>query len=1021
LGFHTQLWIVLTFCLFSYIRGAYELGEQSLWWDESLSHYRATQPFSFILSNKMHVTSGDVQVPFTPDQHPPLYFILLRFVISVSGDSEFAMRFLSLSMGVLVVPLLYQCGKWLFDPFGGVMAALLGALSPLYLWAQQEARPYALGTTLAVTSFYALMRALQELASEPPPNVGRVSVRLSLRPEPSSRAQAEELRPRGAHAEAIPDDQSTAPVETSRNGIPTTARWTRGLKWPGLYALSTAAMLATHYHSALLLPAECLILLLARARVKSEWHSDSRRRRLLVILAIMGIVAGGLIFRGLQVFPLRTKLPSYEFISLGTLLGDVFRSFPLGISGTKLVFFQWAITGLLLAALAITVVRPRSSSPPSLEHSHLDRPPRALHTIYVSICFALPIVAIYTISYVRPAYMNIRHLILASPFYLLLLAAGLSHAQRMLLYIPVGIGIGILLTGMLWSTHTYFVDPLYHKEDHRSWGRYLDKHVRPDDLVLINPGLSSELYFYYVTSPARWFGFPKLYEDDATTTRRLEDIVAQNDRVWLAQSMTPYWASLDNFAFRWLQEHTTRVAFATFDSSNTVVQAHVFRHEPPFLDALPGRVSSLALNFDDQLTLLGLSTTQDHAIAGQALQLSLYWSVTHSLDSDYRVTLSLGDDNGFTWASIDYAPRAGAYPTSHWPVGKIVRDDVDVNVPFGVPPGRYRLNVSVYPADRSGPALAAREVANGQLQGLIVPIGERDVVRPARPPLDNEISYTHRVRRRYGDVVLLGYDSGDRAYRAGDVILQDGYWRAVRWPRREFALSLKLVDQRGEVWATREFSPAGDYAVRQWVKGEVVRGQYRFRIPAHVPAGQYTLYLTPEGAGPYRDLWPWKKRVALNTFVVHPSTDERSFDIPPMQYKLDRNLDDRVVLLGYDLEAKTVRPGSVVSCTLYWRALQDMNQNYTVFNHLVAADGQTWGQWDNQPQRGTLPTTRWSPGQVVADAYQIPVAGDAPAGSLELRVGMYDLLTMNRLAVRDENGGVTGDYVVVTEVEVASP
>ena len=137
-----------------------------------------------------------------------------------------------------------------------------------------------------------------------------------------------------------------------------------------------------------------------------------------------------------------------------------------------------------------------------------------------------------------------------------------------------------------------------------------------------------------------------------------------------------------------------------------------------------------------------------------------------------------------------------------------------------------------------------------------------------------------------------------------------------------------------------------------------------------------------------------------------------------MQHELRVILDDQIELLGYDLGESTVRPGQVVSCTLYWRGLQEMDVNYTVFTHLTALDGTTWGQWDNQPQQGRSPTTRWVPGQVVADQYQIPLAQAAQTGPLALRVGMYDLLTMTRLPVLDGNGAIVGDSVTVAELEI---
>ena len=65
-----------------------------------------------------------------------------------------------------------------------------------------------------------------------------------------------------------------------------------------------------------------------------------------------------------------------------------------------------------------------------------------------------------------------------------------------------------------------------------------------------------------------------------------------------------------------------------------------------------------------------------------------------------------------------------------------------------------------------------------------------------------------------------------------------------------------------------------------------------------------------------------------------------------------------------------------------------------------------------------LPTTRWVPGQVVADSYEIPLSEDAPAGPLSLYVGMYDRLNMVRLPVLDEEGTTVGDAVIVATIEV---
>jgi hypothetical protein len=972
------LYIVVGLCLLSFGRGIYELGEQSLWWDESLSHYRATQPFSFILSNQIYLKSGQRDIR-TLDNHPPLYFMLLRVLVLAGGESEFTLRFLSLAAGTLVVPLLYLCGRRLFAPPSGVMAALLGALSPLYLWYQQEARPYALLTLFATVSFYALLRV-------------------------------------------------RAALDLPGKGL---ARWSIG------YVLAVIAMLTTHYLGFFLLSVEAILLAI------TWWQA---RRRLAWLVIGVGVVAVALLAWGLVALPEQAQLPGYNVIPLADLLADVFQQFTLGLYADALAPFRWAAIALLVAGTVLLLAQ-------RLPWEHLA---------FCLLGLLLPILETYAVSFVRPLYMNVRHVIFSSPFYYLLLGgiAGRSWSVRLrrppaLRGIRPGVAmtlwVAAVVAGMAWATTLHYSSPDHAKEDHRAWGRYLSRHVRPEDLVIVNPGPISELYTYYAertlpagrSLPARrslpagrslpaWFGLPFLGGDDRDTLAYLEQLPQRYDRVWVAHSSTPAWANPGNVPLTWLEAHALRTAFASFESPNTTVQAHGFLLNEPASDELPGGHATSAgcvpaqFSFDDELQLLCLDLPAEPVPAGEVLHLSLYWRAQRPLQRDYRVTASLvnsGDEAGetsvFTWSSHDYAPVSDAYPTSRWPVGRFVRDDADVDVPYGTPPGTYRLRLSVYPADRSGPALAVRDIATGELQGLIVAVAQVEVARPGQPPRPDKVDVEHVVSRRYGDLALLGHSNDGGTVHPGDVIRLDAYWKAVRAPRQDVAFRLQLVDGQGRVHVSRLVPPAGDYAPARWGKGEIVSGQYRLRVPIDAPEGAYTVYITPaqERAG-----WPWSvRRGPLSAIAVRAPEGERTFEVPPMQVTLRANLNDEVELLGYDLERATVQAGQVVSCTLYWRALGAIERSYTVFTHLTDADGRTWGQWDNQPQQGRAPTTRWIPGQVIADPYHIPVSADAPPGPLELRVGMYELRTMTRLPVRDADGVAIGDSIAVTELEVTGP
>lgn len=129
-----------------------------------------------------------------------------------------------------------------------------------------------------------------------------------------------------------------------------------------------------------------------------------------------------------------------------------------------------------------------------------------------------------------------------------------------------------------------------------------------------------------------------------------------------------------------------------------------------------------------------------------------------------------------------------------------------------------------------------------------------------------------------------------------------------------------------------------------------------------------------------------------------------------VQHPLHLNLDGQIELLGYDLSADQVGPGGTIELTLYWHELTELEEDYTVFVHLLgesynlASGSFLWGQKDNMPLGGTYPTSRWLENEVVIDRYAIAVQPDAPPGLYRIEVGMYLLETGQRLPVFDDRG-----------------
>jgi hypothetical protein len=103
-----------------------------------------------------------------------------------------------------------------------------------------------------------------------------------------------------------------------------------------------------------------------------------------------------------------------------------------------------------------------------------------------------------------------------------------------------------------------------------------------------------------------------------------------------------------------------------------------------------------------------------------------------------------------------------------------------------------------------------------------------------------------------------------------------------------------------------------------------------------------------------------------------------------------------IELLGATLPRTADSP---LHITLFWRTTQPVGKEYTVFVHVVAADGNMVGQWDQAPGAGAFPTSGWATDQLVVDDYQINLTIDQPPQ--HILVGLYDPQTGRRLAVME--------------------
>jgi hypothetical protein len=233
----------------------------------------------------------------------------------------------------------------------------------------------------------------------------------------------------------------------------------------------------------------------------------------------------------------------------------------------------------------------------------------------------------------------------------------------------------------------------------------------------------------------------------------------------------------------------------------------------------------------------------------------------------------------------------------------------------------------------------------------------------------------------------------------------------------DFSVYIHLFDAQGNAVGQWDAYPGnGLYPTRLWQTNEIVVDRYRVPVSldargpgvARVEVGLYRkstlqnlVARDPQG------------RVITPTIARFKTTGASSVVVQnPVEFKFG----DEIELRGYAL----TREGENLRVQLFWCALKTPREDYTVFAHLVDAQGKLVAQQDNEPQRGAYPTSFWDTGEMVGDEYVLPT----PRGEEHLEVGLYRARAGTRLSASgagDARTRAVNDYVRIENPAVVAP
>jgi hypothetical protein len=888
-------WAVVGMLLLAFALRAHILGVRELGFDEVASVYIAARGPVGLLA----YVRGAIR------EHPPFYYLLLSLWMPLAGESEFAVRFLSVGIGLTTVAMAYRLVRKATRQSAALLTTLLLVLSPFHIHESQNARMYGLLALCSLISIFIFIRLLSQ-------------------------------------------DRA---------------------RWWGLFWLVTGLGMSTHYYMALVLLAQDLFLLFnwrRYRRILPRWLAIHVAAGSIVALWVT--ISPGLwatllsfwergaassvrwngLFRALNGLYLgATVHPNWLHLGLPLLLtalgvgvaqwlnpwlprghrhGGMLLGLLIGVPLVAVLALPERVTGRYLAAVQpasvlatalllewLADVRPRLSRVGKLAR-RFAWIPLLLWLIFLDInsyplMYEMPNESLRArIEYLRARAQPDDGLLLHGPWQQLLLTyydPGISKRYTA----PLN---GLRVDANLVAERL----PRMFETHDRVWTSYDSvKPVDPDGVVArwlhehaYRVWSEGNLVLYYAvpaqeSSPGLAesvrFGKRLLLEDVSlanvdlasgeavllrTEWRALQDIAHRltlslelsgpAGQVWEThrlhagpfRSSTKEWDAGETFVERCglvipigapAGDYTLRLRVFPPEGEWSPEGEDLFEvgtihvgHSAPTAEALgilPGR--ELRATFGDTLALAGYGLGGLRFTQGNPVMFSVYWQALTSPPEAYELGIRFVADDG-TVLLEEHGPMVADWsPTDHWLAGDVLQGYYVLTLPLDTPPGHYQINLSIHAPDEPPlPVDGTRAYKvldwlprEQTISGTELTLFEIQVEE--RPRVYRPPAMQHHVDVVLGDdVKLLGYDLADTSVKPGGTVGLTFYWQALRRMDTYYAVFNHLVGPDGTTVAQVDGWPkGGTYPTLQWLPGEVVRDSYTILLPPDLPPGEYTL------------------------------------------------------------------------------------------------------------------------------------------------------------------------------------
>lgn len=554
---------------------------------------------------------------------------------------------------------------------------------------------------------------------------------------------------------------------------------------------------------------------------------------------------------------------------------------------------------------------------------------------------------------------------------------------------PILVTVGLLLT-LVDTWQSYFgvwnhaprVRDIY-QADIAQMGTYLQEaEITTQRVFIAHPyayDAAPRMLAYYTQQPVSWFMPAQGFAWGAEESWYLVPVDAN-----LAKSGLPA-AVLD-----------TAVTSITFDDGVTAFRlyqfpAGTFDRSPP---------QSLDVQFDDGPRLIGYDLPETLS-RGETTPITLHWQIDAEqaalANQLLYAQVQIVDENGRAWGQNS---SLLAYPQAGWQSGDRFVQQVALELPTGLPPGPIYLRLGL--SDDAGNVITAVPP-----QTRIGPF----IVR-SQPLADFTLEPDMLL---FDDTLVLREAALSTITEPGLPINIALDWIAYQKPAGDYRVQFQLFTAgAAEPLFTQTSAILPDsYPPSQWRAKEQISSLHQLTIPVDLIAADTTLrlgmqLLPPDGREPV-PITQGDNQLA----EIAVNVRQQLYEAPAMPYRIEAQFGPNIQLLGYDWAVR----GDEIALTLVWQALAPPDANYTIFNHLLGADGQLYGQFDSPPMGEAWLTSTWRPGEVIVEERLIPIAAEAGNGRYSIAIGLYTNEN-GRLPVIINGQAQPNDQLVLPDIAV---